>query len=56
MGRDTKTELQKCLRHNTAMHAKIEAQDTEIEGLRAEVDHLLGELLDAQAKTKQRDG
>ena len=37
MGRDTKAELQKCLRHNTAMHAKIEAQDIEIERLRGRI-------------------
>ncbi len=35
MGRDTKAELQKCLRHNTALMAKVEAQDAEIERLRA---------------------
>ncbi len=31
MGRDTKAELQKCLRHNTALMATVEAQDMEIE-------------------------
>ncbi len=34
MGRDTKAELQKCLRHNTALMAKVEAQAAEIERLR----------------------
>ncbi len=33
MGRNTKTELQKCLRHNTALMATVEARDKEIEDL-----------------------
>ena len=47
MGRNTKTELQKCLRHNTALYRLLDARDKEIEDLVKVLREATATMIDA---------
>lgn len=49
MGRDTKAELKRCLRHNTELMATIESQDREIGRIKKHSVADLRRMMDAAA-------